>query len=119
MVMHVKKQLIEGNKQFRDEYLKQWRQDATKAVVEAFRVVRALEKEIFKEKSYFSKKEEGLQSVPADKMPEGEGVYHFDSHGARDEDAKRMAEEDSPKGSSEEEDDEDEDEEGGASVGGS
>jgi hypothetical protein len=47
-------------------------------------------------------------------MPEGEDVYHFDSHGARDEDAKRMAKEDSQEGSSEEE--EDEDEEGDASV---
>ena len=88
-------------------------------MVKAFRVVQALEKEIFKEKSYFSKKEEGLQPVPADETPEGEGVYHFDSHGARDEDAKRMAKEGSPKGSSEEEDnegDKDEDKEGGASV---
>ena len=52
--------------------------------------------------------------MPADKIPEGEGVYYFDSHSARDEDAKRMAKEDSQEGLLEEED-----EEGGASVEGS
>ena len=45
-------------------------------------------------------------------MPEGEGAYHFNSHGVRDKDAKRMAKEDSQEGSSEEGDDEDEEKEG-------
>jgi hypothetical protein len=46
-------------------------------------------------------------------MPEGENAYYFDSHGARDEDVKRLAREDSPKGSSDEDSD---GEEGGAPV---
>jgi hypothetical protein len=83
-------------------------------VVEAFRVVRALKKGIFKEKSYFNKKEEGLQSAPADEIPEGENAYYFNSHGTRDEDVKRLVREDSPKGSLDEEDSDGE--EGGATV---
>ena len=37
-------------------------------------------------------------------MPEGENAYYFDSHGARDEDVKRLVREDLLKGSSDEED---------------
>jgi hypothetical protein len=47
-------------------------------------------------------------------MPEGENSYYFDSHGARDEDAKHIVKEDSPKGSLDEEDSDGE--EGGAAV---
>ena len=83
-------------------------------MVEVFRVVRVLEKDTFKEKLYFNKKEEGLQSAPADEIPEGENAYYFDSHGARDEDVKRLVREDSPKGLSDEEDSDGE--EGGATV---
>jgi hypothetical protein len=48
-------------------------------------------------------------------MLEGEDVYYFNSYGARNEDAKRMAKEDSLEGLSEEED-KDKDKEGGALV---
>jgi hypothetical protein len=91
LVMHVKKLLVDGSKTVRDGYLTEWRQTATKAVVEAFEVVKALEKDVFKDKSYFSMIEQNGEAAQADAMPEGEDSYQFEPHGARDSEAKQMA----------------------------
>jgi hypothetical protein len=91
LVMHVKKKLISGSKKDRDDYLSEWRKNATKAVVEAFEVVKALEKDAFKDKSYFKMLEQNGEAVQADDMPEGKDNYHFDPHGVRDGEAKEMA----------------------------
>jgi hypothetical protein len=91
LVMHVKKMLVDGSKATRDGYLADWRKAATKAVVEAFEVVKALEKDAFKDKSYFKMIEQNGEAAQADAMPEGEGSYQFDPHGARDGEAKQMA----------------------------
>jgi hypothetical protein len=99
LVMHVKKKLVDGSKKERDEYLAEWRMAATKAVVEAFGIVKALEKDAFKDKSYFMMIEQNGEAAQADSLPEGEGNYHFDPHGVRDDKAKDMAKTD---GSSEE-----------------
>jgi hypothetical protein len=97
--MHVKKMLVNGSKEQRDGYLADWRVTVTKAVVEAFKVVKALEQDVFKDKSYFTMVEQHGEAAQADNLPEGEGNYRFDPHGVRDDKVKDMVKTD---GSSEE-----------------
>jgi hypothetical protein len=92
LVLHAKKALIDGNKQYKDAYLADWRKTATKAVVEAFKVEKQLEKDLFGKKSYFYMVEKDAAAVEADDMPEGEDGYRFNPHGVRDDAAKALAE---------------------------
>ena len=86
-----KKQLIEGDDAFRNQFIKEWRAKATEAVVEGFKLVVSLEKEYFKERSFFTMQEKGnMQELAADTLPEGE--YKFHPHGVRDEAAEELAE---------------------------
>lgn len=91
LVLHAKRALIDGDKQFKDTYLAEWRKVATKAVVEAFKVEKQLEKDLFDKKSYFYMVEKNAEAVQADVMPEGEGEYQFNPHGVRDDAAKALA----------------------------
>ena len=91
-VKHEKKKLIEGDDDFRTQFIDQWRKKATRAVVEGFQLVRELEKNHFGDKSFFKRKERNdMQVLPADELPEGE--YKFLPHGVRDEAAEQLAEE--------------------------
>jgi hypothetical protein len=53
-------------------------------------VVKALEQGVFKDKSYFTIVKQDGEAVQADNLPEGEGNYHFDPHGVRDDEVKDM-----------------------------
>ena len=91
-VKHEKKKLIEGDDDFRTQFIDQWRKKATRAAVEGFQLVRELEKNHFGDKSFFKRKERNdMQVLPADELPEGE--YKFLPHGVRDEAAEQLAEE--------------------------
>ena len=99
LVIHVKKILVNDSKEGRDKYLVDQRVTVTKVVVEVFKVVKALEQDVFKDKSYFIIVEQDREAVQVDNLPEGEGNYRFNPHGVRDDKAKDIVKKD---GSSEE-----------------
>jgi hypothetical protein len=53
-------------------------------------VVKALEQDAFKDKSYFTMVKQDGEAIQVDNLLEGEGNYHFDPHGVRDDEAKDM-----------------------------
>jgi hypothetical protein len=53
-------------------------------------VVKALEQGVFKDKLYFTIVKQDGEAVQVDNLPEGEGNYHFDPHGVRDDKVKDM-----------------------------
>ena len=62
-------------------------------------MVKVLEQDVFKDKSYFIMIEQDREALQADNLLEGEGNYRFNPHGVRDDKAKDIAKKD---GSSEE-----------------
>jgi hypothetical protein len=53
-------------------------------------VAKALEQDVFKDKSYFTIVEQDGEAVQVGNLPEGEGNYYFDPHGVRDDEVKDM-----------------------------
>jgi hypothetical protein len=104
-VVAEKAQFLKGTDEERRRYVKEWRQNALRAIMKAWSEVKKHEKICFGDKSYFKRIEEGAAVVDADIAPDS-GEYISGGHGHEDEEAQGLARGGGEEAESESEEDE-------------